>query len=157
MVSGRINSSERDYGVTCKHGPVECAGNVQQLCAARYEEFSRWWSFVHCQNYNARNGIGTPEIALKCAKAAKIDWENGGTGRCAGMDGHGKGLEGILLLQESVRTTSALGITYVSQYKGRMLEILTYLMTARRSCTILINGRQVCIHDETWKECEVCR
>lgn len=25
----------------------------------------------------------------------------------------------------------------------------------RKSCTILINGRQVCIRDETWKECDV--
>lgn len=26
-----------------------------------------------------------------------------------------------------------------------------------KSCTVLINGKQVCIHDETWKECEVSR
>ena len=25
----------------------------------------------------------------------------------------------------------------------------------RRSCTILINGRKVCVHDGAWKECEV--
>jgi len=130
----QMNSSEHDFGVTCMHGPVECAGNVQQLCAAKYEQLSRWWSFVHCQNYYARNEIGTPEVALKCAKIAKIDWENGGTGQCAGIDGSGKGAEGILLLQQSARTTKALGIT--------------------RSCTILINGRQVCVHDGIWKECE---
>jgi hypothetical protein len=130
----QINSSEREFGVTCKHGPVECAGNVQQLCAAKYEELNRWWSFVHCQNYYARDEIGTPAVALKCAKIANIDWENGETGQCAGKDGSGKGAEGILLLQKSVRTTKVLGIT--------------------RSCTILINGRRVCVHDEIWKECE---
>lgn len=25
----------------------------------------------------------------------------------------------------------------------------------RKSCTILISGKPVCIHDETWKQCEV--
>ena len=25
----------------------------------------------------------------------------------------------------------------------------------RNSCTVLISGRAVCIHDETWKKCEV--
>jgi hypothetical protein len=130
---GHINHSEPDFGVTCKHGPVECAGNVQQLCAAKYEEFSSWWLFLQCQNYHTRE-IGTPDVALKCAKIAKFDWENGKTGKCAGVDGSGKGAEGVALLQESVVNSEALGIS--------------------KSCTILINGRQVCIHDGIWKECE---
>lgn len=25
----------------------------------------------------------------------------------------------------------------------------------RKSCTIIINEKPVCIHDESWKECEV--
>lgn len=29
------------------------------------------------------------------------------------------------------------------------------LSLSRKSCTILINGKEVCIHDGTWKSCEV--
>ncbi|GAW05298.1 coiled-coil domain-containing protein 58 [Lentinula edodes] len=47
----KINSSEPDFGATCMHGPEECAGNVQQLCAAKYSPFANWWEFVHCNNY----------------------------------------------------------------------------------------------------------
>jgi hypothetical protein len=131
---GKINSSEPDFGVTCRHGPVECAGNVQQLCAAKYEDIRRWWSFVRCQDYYALGEIGVPAVALKCARISGIDWENGKTGKCAGVDGSGMGAEGVALQIESIMATEALGISV--------------------SCTILINGRQVCIHDGVWKECE---
>jgi len=116
------------------HGPEECAGNVQQLCVHTYEPLKVWWEFVQCQNYEGRNKIGTPELALKCARAANIDWEASQTGKCAGLDGSGKGAEGIRLLQESVTLGHAMGI--------------------QKSCTIVINGRKVCVHDDTWKECE---
>jgi len=130
----KINSSEPDFGVTCMHGPEECAGNVQQLCVAKYASAVDWWSFVQCQNFQGRDQVGLPEIARNCADAMKIDWENGGAGECAGQDGSGKGVEGIQLLKESVYTTEALGI--------------------RKSCTVLINGREVCVHDGEWKNCE---
>jgi len=130
----RLNSSAPDFGVECMHGPDECAGSVQQLCVAKYTNPREWWSFVRCQNYQGRDQVGTPEVALKCARAVGIDWVEGGAGNCAGLDGSGKGAEGVKLLQESVQATKALGI--------------------EKSCTILINGRQVCIHDGVWKECQ---
>ncbi|KAG2156053.1 hypothetical protein DEU56DRAFT_867566 [Suillus clintonianus] len=126
------NASEPLYGVTCMHGQEECAGNVQQLCAAKYHSTSEWWSFVQCQNFQGRDNIGTPETALNCAKAVGIDWENGKAGQCAGKDGLGK--EGIQLLQQSAKDSMAAGI--------------------QKSCTVIINGRQVCIRDGTWYECE---
>jgi hypothetical protein len=46
-VAQRLNASEPDWGVVCKHGPDECAGNVQELCAAKYAP-SQWWDFVQC-------------------------------------------------------------------------------------------------------------
>ncbi|KAH9951687.1 hypothetical protein B0H21DRAFT_717093 [Amylocystis lapponica] len=131
---GRINSSEPDFGVTCMHGPDECAGNVQELCAIKYVPTSQWWEFVQCQNYRGRDKVGLPETALQCAKSAKLDWEGSGVGSCAGLDGSGKAAEGVQLLQESVKTTRSIGV--------------------EKSCTIIINGKQVCIHDETWKQCE---
>ncbi|KAH9900000.1 hypothetical protein C8Q73DRAFT_681632 [Cubamyces lactineus] len=131
---GTLNASEPDFGVTCKHGPEECAGNVHELCAIKHAPTQRWWSFVQCLNFQGRNEIGKPEKALQCAKTTELDWENSGVGACAGLDGSGKAEEGVRLLQQSVTVARETGI--------------------EKSCTVIINGKQVCIHDETWKECE---
>ncbi|KXN86262.1 hypothetical protein AN958_10124 [Leucoagaricus sp. SymC.cos] len=130
----RFDDSDPDFGVTCLHGPEECAGNVQQLCVNRYATKEQWWDFVQCQNFGGKDAIGKPEVALRCAGAAQIDWETSGAGRCAGLDGSSKGLEGVQLLHESVKL-------------GQTLNITT-------SCTILISARKICVHDSTWKECE---
>ncbi|KAH9482639.1 hypothetical protein JR316_0004739 [Psilocybe cubensis] len=129
-----INDSEPDFGVSCLHGPEECAGNVQQLCVNKYAPFSNWWEFVKCQNFQGRYNIGTPEVALKCATTAGIDWQMSGAGECAGLDGSGKALEGVDLLRKSTLLGKELKIT--------------------KSCTVLISGRAVCVHDGTWKDCE---
>ncbi|KAI5120682.1 hypothetical protein M0805_006971 [Coniferiporia weirii] len=131
---GKIDESEPDFGVTCMHGAIECAGNVQELCAAKYLDQKLWWAYVKCLNFNGRGRVGDSDIALKCADTAKFDWIESGVGACAGEDGSGKGEEGVNLLQESVKQTKELGIT--------------------KSCTVLINNKQVCIHDGSWKECE---
>ncbi|KAI0068706.1 hypothetical protein BV25DRAFT_1817615 [Artomyces pyxidatus] len=130
----KVNSSEPDFGATCMHGPDECAGNVQQLCAAKYTPLKTWWEFVMCQNYEKREAIGRPDVALKCARAAGIDWETSQVGQCAGLDASGVEDEGVLLLHESIKATEALGI--------------------KKSCTVVINGEKVCVHDETWKDCD---
>ncbi|KAL5527769.1 hypothetical protein ACEPAG_6570 [Sanghuangporus baumii] len=131
---GKINDSEPDFGVTCLHGPGECAGNVQELCATKYLDVQQWWAYLKCQNFNGRKKVGEPDIALKCADTAKFDWLGSGVGLCAGEDGSGKGEEGIQLLKDSVRRTEELGI--------------------EKSCTVLINNKPVCIHDGAWKECQ---
>ncbi|KAI0353532.1 hypothetical protein OH77DRAFT_1591235 [Trametes cingulata] len=131
---GQLNASDPDFGVTCKHGPIECAGNVHELCAIRYAPTQRWWSFVQCLNFKGKDEIGRPETALQCAKATELDWENSGVGACAGLDGSGKGEEGVRLLQQSVTSAQEMGI--------------------EKSCTVVINGKQVCIHDGEWKKCE---
>ena len=95
------------------HGADECAGNVQQLCVAKYELPSIWWEFVQCQNYEGRDSIGRADVALKCAKAAGIDWETSRAGECAGIDGSGKGDEGVNLLKRSVALGRKLGIEWV--------------------------------------------
>ena len=110
----RPNASEPDFGVTCMHGPNECAGNVQELCASKYTETPVWWEFVQCQNSHGRYEVGKPEVALECADVAGINWASSDVGRCAGVDGGGRGKEGIKLLQENVRVTQSLGITYVA-------------------------------------------
>ncbi|KAF9009076.1 hypothetical protein BDQ17DRAFT_1301408 [Cyathus striatus] len=129
-----IDPTEPDFGVRCMHGPEECAGNVQQLCVAKHASRSSWWEFVQCQNYEGRQKIGNKDVVLKCAQVARIDWENSGVGKCIGLDGSGTGAEGVALLQDSVLLGHDLGIT--------------------KSCTVLISGQAVCVHDGTWKECE---
>ncbi|KAH6914918.1 hypothetical protein BKA70DRAFT_559025 [Coprinopsis sp. MPI-PUGE-AT-0042] len=118
-------------GIRCLHGPGECAGNVQQLCAAKYTPFKNWWSFVQCENFQGRSQIGLPETARLCAKAANIDWEDSGVGKCAGDNGEGE--EGVQLLKESMILQLELGIT--------------------KSCTVMLSGRKICVHDGDWKEC----
>lgn len=127
------NASDETYGITCLHGVEECAGNVHELCVAKYHPTPEWWSFVQCENFQGRTQVGLPDTAVKCAEVAGFEWENDRARTCAGDSGHGH--EGVRLLQESVETSKQLGI--------------------QKSCTILINGRQVCIHDGTWYECEV--
>jgi len=131
---GKINGSDPDFGVTCMHGPDECAGNVQELCAVKYApNTTTWWEFVQCENAEGRSKIGIPETAFQCAKQAGIDWD-GDVGQCAGADGQGKGQEGIELLKASVTLTESMGI--------------------QKSCTIVINNRPVCVHDSGWKDCD---
>ncbi|KIJ70574.1 hypothetical protein HYDPIDRAFT_105310 [Hydnomerulius pinastri MD-312] len=126
------NASDPTYGVTCMHGVEECAGNVHELCVAKYHPTSEWWSFLQCQNYQGREKIGLPETAVSCASTAGFEWEEDRASQCAGDNGQGD--EGIKLLQESVKNSIQLGI--------------------QKSCTIIINGEQVCIRDGTWYECE---
>jgi hypothetical protein len=96
--------------------------------------------------------IGLPDVALKCAESVGINWPTSGVGECAGLDGSGKGTEGVLLLRESVKHSIKLNITWVLQLEslGQATE-----SNLRKSCTIVISGKKVCVHDEVWKECEV--
>ncbi|KAF7352795.1 hypothetical protein MVEN_01246300 [Mycena venus] len=114
----KLNSTDTEFGVTCMHGPMECAGNVQQLCVSKYASPNAWWEFVQCQNSHGRYQVGIPELTLQCARNM----------------GSGKGEEGIELLRESLLLGQTLGI--------------------KKSCTVLINRKKVCVHDETWQDCE---
>lgn len=109
----RINDAEPDFGISCMHGPEECAGNVQQLCVNKYAPLKNWWEFVICQDYQGRESIGGSDVALKCANTAGIDWETSGAGQCAGLDGSGKGSEGVALLRESVLLTEQMNVKCV--------------------------------------------
>lgn len=132
----KIDGSQPDFGISCKNGPEECAGNVQQLCVHKYAPFKNWWEFVKCQNYQGKESIGEPDVALKCADAAGIDWKSSGAGQCAGLEGSGKASEGVALLTESV--------------------LLGEKMNVEKSCTVFISGRAVCVHDDgAWKDCEM--
>lgn len=106
----RIDEAEPDFGVKCMHGREECAGNVQQLCVAKYQPRDVWWQFLQCQNSFGRERVGNAELALYCAKKVGFDWENGAVGQCAGVDASGKGVEGVELLKQSALTAEMWGI-----------------------------------------------
>ena len=73
-----------------------------------------WWEFVMCQDYQGQDSIGKPDVALRCARTAKIEWNSSGIGQCAGPDGGGTGEEGVRLLRDSVHLAHSLGITCAS-------------------------------------------
>ena len=101
------------------HGLMECIGNVQELCAAKYLSQEEWWRFLQCENSFGRSEIGTPKTARRCATRAGFDWNASGVGACADvLPGDGDELpggdrvevEGIELLKKSVRRSQELGI-----------------------------------------------
>lgn len=66
----------------------------------------------------------------------------------------GTGEEGIELLKESVQVTESLGIVYADRpIQTAQIHPNTIY---RNSCTVLINGENVCIRDGEWRDCEVC-
>lgn len=111
MVYVRLNTSNSEFGATCMHGPEECAGNVQQLCAEKYTPTKNWWEFVQCQNHQGRENIGRPDVAFKCAGIAGFEWETSGVGKCAGLDGSGTASEGVSLFHDSIELSQKLGLT----------------------------------------------
>lgn len=110
LIKDRVDPTEREFGARCMHGPEECAGNVQQLCVAKYQPSLVWWDFVQCQNWAGRQDIGKPSLASKCAKTLGFDWEGSEVSYCAGQDGNGKSAEGAALLRESIELGHKLGI-----------------------------------------------
>ncbi|ORY39203.1 hypothetical protein BCR35DRAFT_311490 [Leucosporidium creatinivorum] len=130
---GSIDKEDK-YGVHCMHGESECLGNIQQLCVAKYWQgpsgevnpWADWWNFVQCVNYGPTSRIGSEDLAKSCAKVVKHEW-NHQIEHCVSSD------EGAELLQESVKKAKAMSLV--------------------KSCTVVIGGKAVCIHDGTWKQC----
>lgn len=94
--------------------------------------------------------IGLPDTARKCAHTAQIDLETSGVGECAGLDASGKGAEGGEFVSDSPEAKLSILVRLLHKSVA-----LGKTMGLEKSCTIYINGEKVCVHDETWKECEV--
>ncbi|KAG8968123.1 hypothetical protein FRC03_008683 [Tulasnella sp. 419] len=104
----KLDESEAHYGVKCKHGPLECAGNVHELCVAQHSGGSKkWWPFVQCINNKTVESIGEILLAESCTGDVGLDWEKDGIKECI------EGDEGVDLLKENVEKTGTLGITCV--------------------------------------------
>ncbi|KAK4050015.1 hypothetical protein OIO90_005205 [Microbotryomycetes sp. JL221] len=134
---GTLDNKSQPYGVECMHGTSECAGNIQQLCAAKHFQgqsgeinpFADWWNaslFIQCVNYGPTSKIGDESIAQRCSAVVGHKWQE--------IESCVRGSEGIELLKRSVTMANELAIT--------------------KSCTIVIGGKPVCVHDGTWKHCD---
>lgn len=108
----RINGSEPEFGVTCKHGVQECRGNVQELCAMKLANRQQdWWNFVQCLNFEGKEDVGNPVLAERCAGLSYVPWNDmhGNTTR-RGIRSCVYSLEGRELLEASVEQSQRLGI-----------------------------------------------
>jgi hypothetical protein len=138
LVSAKVNFtlsyigtplSESAEDVECKHGPMECMGNILELCAARlYPDPKQYLGFVMCLT---RDYEDIPERALleDCALEHGLDFER--LNHCASTDDGGLGMG---YLRESVKRSMAAGVD--------------------TSCTVRLNGETYCVHDDgEWTDC----
>mmetsp|Transcript_32075 Transcript_32075/g.92151 ORF Transcript_32075/g.92151 Transcript_32075/m.92151 type:complete len:218 (+) Transcript_32075:118-771(+) len=110
----------------CMHGPSECAGDIQQLCAqAEAGSVSQLIDFVLCQSQDRQK---IPDNGEECIAHAGYNAER--------MDTCIHGNKGMDMLKKSFG---------VSQSRGIGL-----------SCTVSVNGEEFCAHDGDWVECSAC-
>ncbi|KAG2438225.1 hypothetical protein HYH02_010926 [Chlamydomonas schloesseri] len=138
-ISEVVNSTkEARYGVTCKHGDQECAGDAQQLCAqywsrqapaeAGLDPWTRAWDFIKCQNREYED-VGKFALADKC-----LD-ESGFTGKRANLTKTcWSGPDVVPLLRNSAREAVR--------------------RRASVSATVFVNGEYRCTRDDgQWLDC----
>ena len=125
---GTIDSS--DGGVSCKHGPSECMGNIIQLCAAGLSPSPNiYLGFATCLT-NEYDSIPDEEFVRGCALEHDVDFDK--LNECASRD---DGAYGQDLLRASVNRTSEAGVKF--------------------SCTVRLNEEVRCIRDGgQWKDCQ---
>jgi len=122
-----VIATESGGTFNCMHGPTECTGNKQQLCAASLvkNETARsvkWFDFDVCQERD-RNNI--PANGQKCAQSTGLDYSKLST--CA------NGAQGNSLMSASIKRTRAAGVS--------------------TCCTVFVGGKQWCQHDGSWIRC----
>ncbi|KAG0656048.1 hypothetical protein C6P46_000480 [Rhodotorula mucilaginosa] len=151
------------YDATCKHGDIECRGNIQQLCAADLWEIPSS-SRGDRKSQTEPDASGDVNVSLKGNQAWEDWWNNSGTSlqfvqclnygelsrigtdnaasACAKVVGHSwdareqhcvDGKRGRKLLRKSVKRT-------------RKHEV-------QKSATVLINDEVICVHDGSWQSC----
>ncbi|KAK3840912.1 MAG: hypothetical protein J3R72DRAFT_446632 [Linnemannia gamsii] len=136
--------------VTCKHGPLECAGNTQQLCFRDvFPDYKVWVPFVTTMNSWQPRRIGEPRYAREVAeKVLELNLKQGKglSGRVQGVrskeqealldevDECSGGQRGFNLLVKSVQNTLDHGVG--------------------TSCTVFIDNKKRCVVDGgVWREC----
>ncbi|CAF1362135.1 unnamed protein product, partial [Adineta steineri] len=111
--------------IECMHGPDECLGNKQQLCVQSMCSQTTLLKFLQCQSKQYGNIPNNGEQCVKEVSDGTIQWSDIDT--CAKSD---KGNQLFLKSLEKTRSASA-----------------------KKSCTINLNGKFWCMHDGTWSGC----
>jgi hypothetical protein len=116
-------------GVTCKHGPSECLGNIIELCAAHvYPDPKIYLGFTLCLSRKYTN-IPAKNLVEDCAMEHGIDFEK--LNDCASKE---DGAFGMRLLRDSCERSQEVG--------------------ASISCTVRLEGKTRCVRDNgMWKDC----
>jgi len=126
IIDLRVNYIARylHSNMSCPHGPTECVGDKQQLCAQLLSPSSAltWWNFTACQSAT-RNTI--PANAEACAANTSISFPL--LSACVEHAGE-------RLLYASALTSAAAGQSI--------------------SCTLTINDQQWCQHNGDWVGCD---
>ncbi|KAL2177631.1 uncharacterized protein P884DRAFT_200060 [Thermothelomyces heterothallicus CBS 202.75] len=121
--------TDEDDGVSCKHGPEECLGNIIELCAQHlYPDPKTYLGFTMCltRDYTL---IPQRNLIEDCALEHAVDFDK--LNECATRD---NGAFGVGLLRESVVRSAEVGVT--------------------KSCTVRLNNEIYCIRDGgQWKDC----
>lgn len=111
--------------IHCLHGDEECQGNKQQLCVQNLSSQQTILKFLQCQSKDVDT---IPSSAEGCFKES-----SDGSSKWSDIDACSKSEKGADLL-------------YLSAEKSR-------LVSAKKSCTIHLNGRFWCMHDGSWYGC----
>lgn len=114
----------------CRHGPGECTGDMQQLCAKELDtttptegDLPVWFQFVLCQS---NNSAAIPSNAQQCAEQVGLDWGN---------------------LQYCVENNGPelLAASTQRRQPGNANESI--------SCTVELNRQFFCQHNSQWVGC----
>ena len=115
----------RNNDISCMHGPDECIGNQQQLCVQHLYPQKIFLQFLLCQT---RRIDEIPSNGEQCAKDLAnqgVEWSK--------IDACMKSKQANNLLSQAVDRTRA--------------------ASAKKSCTIHLNGKFWCMHDGSWYGC----
>jgi len=110
---------------SCMHGPNECVGDTQQLCAYYYDSSRNytWWNFVQCQDASQDN---IPYNGESCAQQVGLNYKL--------LSDCSNGSLGVDLFTKSIETTNQAGVDV--------------------SCTIYIQNQLFCVHNGDWQNCK---
>ena len=124
-----IGTPTDNDGVSCKHGPSECLGNIIELCAASlYPDPKIYLGFTMCLTRDYKD-IPDKSLMSDCALEHGIDFEK--LSECAEED---NGAKGVGLLRDSVRRSTEAGVT--------------------KSCTVRLDDEVYCVRDGgVWQDC----
>lgn len=111
--------------IQCMHGVDECIGNKQQLCVQDTCSQTTFIKFLQCQSQQIHNIPNNGEQCVKEVSDGTLKWSD---------------------IETCVKSNKANELFQKSLEKTRSAS-------AKKSCTIHLNGKFWCMHDGTWSGC----